>query len=558
MSEPLIVQTVRKFQAALLRGEEEQFAEMAKRWMEVERTLDGQLNALALEIERAARGGMPISRNQIYQMERYQALLAQAQTEIRKYEGYAESLIGARQKELLGSGWENAREIIRQAKPADWVETGYQLPAQAMQNMVGMLASGSPLNTLLAQASVDGIDGLTQALINSMAQGWNARKTAQAMADGLAGGLDRALLIARTEQLRAYRLANRMGYEASGLVQRYKRIAAKSTRTCIACILSDGKTYDVKADFEEHPAGRCGMVPVITGLDEPNWESGAEWLMKQNEATQREMMGDKMFSAWRAGQITLDDMVTRHEDNTWGAYLKPTPFKNLVLGKTTPTTPENSPVGPNGRLVSEALNLNSLRNRQMRSQAELVLAEINKIHGDGALPTIPVNESTARNKYGAFWYRNTTPEKITLSRGGDHQALTLAHEIGHFLDLSALDAKWSSTRTGTEAQSVINAARNSDWVKNVWTRVSEFNSRSSSDTMPISIDSRYVRYLLETKEIWARAYAQYVATKSGNETLLEQLRKLQTAKFPSQWSDDDFLPIMAEFDRLFTKKGWIE
>ena len=62
---------------------------------------------------------------------------------------------------------------------------------------------------------------------------------------------------------------------------------------------------------------------------------------------------------------------------------------------------------------------------------------IGRVHGDGDLPVIPVKQNATRYRHGAYsFWRSGGAREITISKLGDHQELTLAHEIGHFLGLN--------------------------------------------------------------------------------------------------------------------------
>lgn len=79
----------------------------------------------------------------------------------------------------------------------------------------------------------------------------------------------------------------------------------------------------------------------------------------------------------------------------------------------------------------------------------------------------------------------------------------------------------------------------------------------------VSTKIQYVRkacgYYLRREEQWARAYAQYIATRSADPLLLEQLDAIRTSAHAvyraSQWSDDDFSAIGAAIDDLLTTLG---
>jgi hypothetical protein len=222
-------------------------------------------------------------------------------------------------------------------------------------------------------------------------------------------------------------------------------------------------------------------------------------------------------------------------------------------------TPKLTETGALGVPVSNALDTERIKNSAMRDQIDLAFREMDKVHGDGELPKIPLVESTSKREFGSYWSSGIQSLRIKLSKTGNHQALTLLHEIGHFLDHRGfgLDNVWSS-RSKILNGIIVQAAKNSKWYKDVWKRFLELNTQISKDVPPFQIGRKYVNYLLSDKELYARSYAQYIAVKSGDKILLDQLRKLQSAKFTTQWDDKDFQPIMEAFDELFKSKGWMK
>ena len=98
----------------------------------------------------------------------------------------------------------------------------------------------------------------------------------------------------------------------------------------MACLLADGQFYAVDEPFEEHPNGRCTLIPVVKGMEPVQWETGKDWFLGLDASRQEAMMGKGAFEGWQAGDFGLDDMVVRVEDETWGAYLKPAAVGNLV------------------------------------------------------------------------------------------------------------------------------------------------------------------------------------------------------------------------------------
>ena len=332
-SEPRVIQVINNYRAALLQREEAQVNDMVNRWLRVERALEGHIGALALEIERRRAAGEMVKPWRFAELERYQSLLAQAQVEIGKYANWADALITDGQRQSGSDGAEQARAVLETIyRDADAVHAAFDiLPVEVIESMAGLTSAGSPLRDLLQQAWPDAVDGMTQAMVNSVAKGVNPRQTAKAMANGMAEGLQRCLTIARTEQLRVYREATRQQYAQSGVVEGYKRVAAKSVRTCLACLFADGRTYPLTTPFEEHPNGRCAPVPVVIGMSEINWQTGREWFGGLKAAQQREMMGSKLHEAWASGRVDFDAIVKQHHDATWGDHLRPATLKELDL-----------------------------------------------------------------------------------------------------------------------------------------------------------------------------------------------------------------------------------
>lgn len=67
--------------------------------------------------------------------------------------------------------------------------------------------------------------------------------------------------------------------------------------------------------------------------------------------------------------------------------------------------------------------------------------------------------------------------------------------------------------------------------------------------------------LMRPREVFARAFVQYVGLKSGNEAILrsiEEQNKLKDAGFyPRTWDWDEFEPIADAMDNIFRKKQWL-
>lgn len=334
MPEPMVVRMMREWKAGLLRSEAAQMKEMARVWLGVERELEGSLAALAAEIDELRKQGVALPVGKLVRLERYEALLRESRGELGKYADYASGLIGGRQGELAALGASQAAEAIEAAARESGITASFfRLPVGAIETLVGFAGDGTPLRVLLAQSWPDAVEGLTNALVRAVALGLNPRATARAMRDGFGVGLNRALNVARTEQLRAYREAARAQYQASGLVIGYRRLAAKQERTCLACLMADGQFYELDEPLNEHPQGRCTLVPVLDprlGFKPLEWETGRQWFEGLDEGTQARMMGSDVYEGWKNGAFGLEELVRVEEDVVWGARVRVARVNELV------------------------------------------------------------------------------------------------------------------------------------------------------------------------------------------------------------------------------------
>ena len=212
-------------------------------------------------------------------------------------------------------------------------------------------------------------------------------------------------------------------------------------------------------------------------------------------------------------------------------------------------------VEPNANSTDVGSKLDVPRDpKQMRSDlrhgAHEAVRAVRRVHGvaAGKLPTIPVEQVNDPTAYGRFrWWAATGATKdIVLSEvDPDWPALTAVHEIGHFLDHAGLSGSPTdlkdretvkeSTRT---MQAVMQAIRQSP-------RHALLQGHS---------------YLGSQRELWARAYAQYIAWRSGSSVLKAQLDKVLTHAEQGvrvkQWPYDEFVPIAEAIDKLLMSRRW--
>jgi hypothetical protein len=138
------------------------------------------------------------------------------------------------------------------------------------------------------------------------------------------------MVIARTEELRAYRLSSAQGYAESGVVVGHRRLTAHDVRVCPACLADEGKRYPPGTPIGDHPQGRCSSVPVLRDLPATEWAMGEEWFRTQSQAVQMQILGRGRWEAWDQGQFGFDQLTVKHQHPVWGESLQPAPLYQLV------------------------------------------------------------------------------------------------------------------------------------------------------------------------------------------------------------------------------------
>lgn len=331
MADPLVIQAVLRYRAQLESADAATTLDLTRRWLAVQERLGAQIDALVAEVTALRAAGETISRGRLMRLARYQALRAQIDVELAGYGRYASAQTSAAQASAAGLGLSAAGETISAAYQqagriaADWA----LLPYRAVETMAGLAADGTPLTVLIAQSYPLTVRAVTDALVSGIALGWNPRRTAAAARQAADLPLNRALRIARTETMRAYREATRLQYAESGVVVAYKRLAAKSLRTCPACLFADGRIYGLDEPLDEHVNGRCQLIPIIDGVPQTNWQTGRTWFNGLPSGQQSEILGPGAYEKWRRERFDLNRFVTLKENETWGNSLQVTPLSAL-------------------------------------------------------------------------------------------------------------------------------------------------------------------------------------------------------------------------------------
>lgn len=153
-------------------------------------------------------------------------------------------------------------------------------------------------------------------------------------------------------------------------------------------------------------------------------------------------------------------------------------------------------------------------------------------------------DERGKTRNGAYYnYMN----RIVMNEGLDkgNAAFTFAHEYGHHMD------HFESRRTGGQKLSEDLEFRRLMRRTSLWKELSA-QSKSKIPDVPQTAyrSTSRAKYLNSWHELFARAVAQWTATRSKNPAMLGVLDKRRA----DHWPDDEFKTLAAYLDRVLAKK----
>ena len=200
-----------------------------------------------------------------------------------------------------------------------------------------------------------------------------------------------------------------------------------------------------------------------------------------------------------------------------------------------------------GPLVSQCLDLRNAPYLQSVADA------IDAVHTDGALPVIKVERAIMSSEIGGLYDSQTIPPRITVARQTLNADLSFLHEVGHFIDHQGIDiAGQYASAYSPDMEQWRNTVRSS-------ASITELQRLRSTPDAGIQ---RYINYLLDDREIFARCYVQYIAFKSQHPGLIacireDYLNNVSLIRRNRQWQEHDFIRIADEIDNVFKQRKWI-
>jgi GNAT superfamily N-acetyltransferase len=334
-------QAVQDFRDALMQGDHQAADEMQRYYQGVLDNLQPQINDVTQRLQAARQTGDTAKAiNDIaIQKDQLEALQKTIQQEVGAFADYASGKVAILQRQAIIGGIQDAQQMLQGTVPEGVSWSWNAVPASAIEAQIGALQKGSPLNDLFDSFGPEAAAAAKQILVASTATGVGPRMTGYLLQDALNTPLQRALTIARTEQMRAYRTAQTLNYQAnSDVVDAWIWLAALGPDCCSVCISMNGTEHTVDEFLDSHPNCKCTQVPKTKdwntilddagidteGLDipdtNPDIQNGSDWFKNQPESTQLAVLGPSKFALFQNGDLQISDLVHHGNDAQWGGY----------------------------------------------------------------------------------------------------------------------------------------------------------------------------------------------------------------------------------------------
>lgn len=182
----------------------------------------------------------------------------------------------------------------------------------------------------------------------------------------------------------------------------------------------------------------------------------------------------------------------------------------------------------------------------LRREVNRAIDAIAKVHSVSRMPNVVIRDQLMEDGYGEF---NPNTNIVNLDPRASYQQVATIHELAHMLEHHALPPDsldtWFEAVQDSPSYRSLFGLRVGDVV-----RVGDLD---------IEVEGGMLGYLANYREVWARSYTQYIATKTQSERLLEQIKEIQSTEIPMQyWDKEEFEPIMNEIEKLFGGLGWLK
>lgn len=315
-----------RFRRDLLQRERAAASRMVHEYGAIWKQINGRIRELSREYYSGEGKNAHVWLNEF---DRLRILRSQVEGEITRFAQHASAEIKGQQWEAVSAAGVHTEQMVTGQLPPNVNIGFYRLPREALTDLVGFLSDGSPLADLLGELGPEAGKAVADKLVQGLALGLHPRQVALECRQAMGLGLTRALRIARTETLRAYREATHRTYGAnSDIIGGWIWRSARNERTCAMCWAMDGTEHGLDERLDDHINGRCFQVPKTKtwkdlgfDIEETRYRTrstGVEAFEKLDDVKKLRILGLAKFTAYQDGLIKLDDLIGRRYSRRWG------------------------------------------------------------------------------------------------------------------------------------------------------------------------------------------------------------------------------------------------
>lgn len=324
---------------------DQQVRDLVGAWVNTWQLLEPEYAASIGEVLAAADTGY-VSQAKVRANARLRQTLEITLAELQGLADHANVTITASLPQAIALGGAGTTAVITSQLPAtgaglvaSWDRVDPNALAAIVKRSTEQITSGTrPL-------AADAVRSMRANLIRGVAVGDNPRVTARRMVkqaeSGFNGGLNRALVIARTETLDAHRAGSLLAAKQNkDILTKWIWSASLDARTCPSCLANHGTEHEIDEPGPiDHHQGRCARVDKtltwaelgFTGITEPAdvFPDAKEWFDNLTPDTQRTIMGPERLALLQSGQVGWNDLTTRKTTDGWRDSMHVTPVTDL-------------------------------------------------------------------------------------------------------------------------------------------------------------------------------------------------------------------------------------
>lgn len=318
--------------------------ELTRAWVNAWDSLSADLQETVENILARTAKGERVPRYLLTRDERLRQALAQVHDTILTLVAAVNDTTVERVRSTIVTASDDTRQVLTTQAPPGQALPFVQPDPDALDAIIARsgerivaLSKGLPENVMRVVRSN---------LMRGITVGDNPRTVAARMVrqagTGFDGGLARAMTIARTEMLDAYRQASTLNALANkDLIVGRRWLSTLSPRTCPSCLSKHGEVFPPDTSGpDDHPNGRCAFVDVLKpwselgfpGINEPDpvWADRDEWWDTLHEDTKRGILGPGKYRLMADGDIGWADLSVKRSADGWrDSYVTP-PLAHLV------------------------------------------------------------------------------------------------------------------------------------------------------------------------------------------------------------------------------------